>query len=151
MTKTLFDHLNDVHLARDGHHFDSLESEDQKSYSQYMVSRFLSMEPAYLNVVNLLQQYWGQTSNREHFMFFQSVLPRRKVYTKYIKKTGGEEYPENALKLTARHFQISLGEAKDYLRVLNASEAGLERLRGILEGYGESSQPAKKARKKKSK
>jgi hypothetical protein len=59
--KGLFDHINHLREGRNPKYFDTLSEADQKSWSNYMVCRFLSMDPRCIDMVNEIQKYHPST------------------------------------------------------------------------------------------
>ena len=144
--KTLFDHLNQIFDKQKVTYFDELDESDQKTYSIYMINRFVSMNPDYLPVVNEIQQYWGQVGPRESYLFLSQFLPQKKQFNKYIKSQKEKsDYEEWVLELVAKHFSISTTEAYDYLHIYYGSLSGKEELRMLLEGYGIDPKKIRKA------
>ena len=64
MAKTLFDHLSHICEKQNLNYYDTLDEVDKKTFSIYMINRFLSMNIDYLPVVNEIQQYWDQLTPR---------------------------------------------------------------------------------------
>ncbi len=146
MAVTLFEHLNHIYEVQDINYFNHLEEADKKTFNTYIVSRFISMNPDYLPVVNELQQYWGQIGQREAYLFYSQILPRKKQYNKYIKGTkDSSPYEDWVRELIAQHYEISKWETDQYLRILYTSMAGKASLKDLLEGYGIDEKKLKKA------
>lgn len=145
MSKSLFEHLTDLYTVKSPKHFDELEQSDQKGYNVYMLNRFISMNYDYIEVVNIFQQYWETTGQREHFLFFQDLLPRKKVFSKYVKKTKKEEYEDWLVELIMKNKEISQFQAIDYLRIYYQTCEGRENLKIICESYGIDNKRLKKA------
>ena len=145
--KTLFDHLSHIFEKQNINYFDMLDDVDKKTYNVYMISRFVSMNVDYLPIANELQQYWNQIGPRESYLFFSQALPKKKQFNKYIKSsTEHENYEGWLLSLIARHFEISLTEADDYLKLYYSSSKNKEELKKLLVGYGIDENKIKKAR-----
>ena len=54
--KSLFDHVNQVTSVQNPSYWDEISDEDKKSWSNYMVNRFLSMKPDWIDLVNEIQK-----------------------------------------------------------------------------------------------
>lgn len=133
--KGLFDHLNAIYLNQSVDYFDKLSPEDRKSYSSYMINRFISMNHNFVEVVNELQQYYGSIGSRESYLFYSQLLPRGKQWTPYIK--GKETTHEDWLvELVRSHYEVGSREAEEYLELFLATEQGRDSLRALLESYG---------------
>ena len=55
--KSLFDHINQITTIQNPNYWDEISDEDKKSWSNYMVNRFLSMNSDWMELVNELQKY----------------------------------------------------------------------------------------------
>ena len=55
--KTLFDHINHIREKKTENYFDSLTDEDKKTFVNYMVNRFLSMDMNLVEVIDELQKH----------------------------------------------------------------------------------------------
>lgn len=147
MTKTLFDHLNHIFDIQDKNYYDQLDDLDKKTFTVYMINRFVSMNPDYVPVVNELQQYWNQISPREVYLFYSQIFPKKKQFNKYIKSSKDlDDYEDWLLELISRHFKISNYESTEYLRIYYSSNFGKLKLRELLEGYGISPKQMKKVK-----
>ena len=56
MSKSLFDHIKQITNVQNTLYWDSLEEGDKKTWSNYMVHRFLSMKSEWIQVVNEIQK-----------------------------------------------------------------------------------------------
>lgn len=112
--KTLFDVLNDISFTK-------LPWKDQelKKDQSWMVNRYLSMSPEYLEVVAEVQELTDGLSPEMYYKFYSDLLPKKKFFVKYIKgkndKTEGQKKLVNFLSLK---LQTSTDEMEDYLEIL---------------------------------
>lgn len=144
MAKTLFDHLNAIYADQSVDYFDTLEDADKKSYSAYMINRLISMNPSYAQVANEFQLYLNTLTPRESYLFYSQIVPKGKQFNKYIKSQKKETYDEWLVALVKRHYDVSLYEATDYLRIYFASDVGKANLQTLLEMYGADPKKIKK-------
>jgi len=143
---TLFQHLNAIYEKQDKDYWDNLEDADRKTFSVYMINRFVSMNPDYLPVANEIQQYWGQVGPREVYLLYSQILPKKRQFNKYIKGSKDSFQYENWIReRIAQHYQVSETEAEKYLQILYLSTEGKTYLRELLEGYGAGPKQLKKA------
>jgi len=136
--KTLFDHLNAIYADQRLSYWDELEDSDKKTYSTFMINRFLSMNPDYIEMVNLLQKYYGAIGPRESYLFYtqSGMIPRKRQFNKYIGKNTNGKHPDWAIELIAKHFLVSKSEAESYLDLYRSSKQGKEKLAEICRMYG---------------
>jgi len=99
-----------------------------------MVNRFLSMNPQQAMFVNMIQKY-QQLPIEMHYRFFQSLLPKRKQYNKYIKATKKDKNPI-AVKVLTTHYNVSSVEAEGYLDILMSDPHGVVFLKELAARYG---------------
>lgn len=135
MAKSLFDHVNAIYAAGPSYYRELGES-DRKSYSMYMINRFVSMCPDYLPIVNEIQKYSGLLDNGSHYLFFAEILPRRKQFHKYIKASKEIKIEPWLLELLAKHYWVSTKEAADYVEIFLQSKEGKVELQNICGLYG---------------
>ena len=55
--KSLFDHVNQVTAVQNPNYWEDISDEDKKTWSNYMVNRFLSMNTSWLELTNEVQRY----------------------------------------------------------------------------------------------
>ena len=73
MAKTLFDHLNAITKDQDPKYFDTLSEEDKKTWSNYMIHRFLSMDYDFVEAIADLQPL-TQTMEPKFFYLYSGSL-----------------------------------------------------------------------------
>ena len=57
MSKSLFDHIKQITDVQNPNYWSDISDEDKKSWSNYMVNRFLSMKMDWIDIVNEVQKY----------------------------------------------------------------------------------------------
>ena len=66
--------------------WNSFSESDKKSFSSYMINRWLSMDEEFVEIVNYFQEYAiGTLEPREVYKWYCDVLPKGKRFNKYIK------------------------------------------------------------------
>jgi hypothetical protein len=136
MAQKLFDHINAITTEQDPNYFDKLTDEDLKSWSNFMINRFLSMNPEWVELVATLLPLTQTLQPKEMYKLYISVIPKGKYYLKYIKGKGEEKYEEFLVDLIKKEFVCSEKEANDYIEVLYSSREGRENIKYICEKYG---------------
>lgn len=140
---SLFDHLNGLTSLKTP--WDSLSDIDKKSFSPYMINRFLSMSPDLIEFVNELQKYTiGILSPKEVYNLYLDVLPKKKMFFKYIKGDAKEKYSDTLVDYVSKYYECSKLEAKDYLDIFSAKEEYKEDLVTILQKFGLTDKEIKK-------
>lgn len=143
--KELFDFIKMIQEDQRIDSFDSMTEVEKKKYgtSRYMIHRFLSMNPSFSLVVNLIQQYTS-IPNRQHYMFLTNMLPRGRQYNKYIKGVYDSKYEDWLVTLVSNHYNISSVEAITYLDIYYKSNKPA--LKILCEKYGIDQKLVKKAK-----
>jgi hypothetical protein len=140
--KGLFDHIDAIYTNQKSDYFISLSDADKKSYNNYMVNKFLSMNPHQLPFVNELQKY--TLSPELHYAFFSRVIPRGKQFNKYIKGKKESAYETWLVDLVRGHYNVSTAEATDYLDIFYKDNKG--ELRTLCQMYGKTEKEIKKVK-----
>lgn len=62
---------------------------DRKEFTPFMINRFFSMNMELVEIVNYIQQYTnGQLTPKETYNVYLDILPKKKMFSKYI--SGGK-------------------------------------------------------------
>jgi hypothetical protein len=139
-TKTVFDHLNAIYTDKTVEYFDRLEEKDLKTYNQYMLNRFISMNPIQTLVVDEIQQYYP-IPDKAHYQYFADALPRGKRYDKYVKPSKKVEYKEWIVEIVSKHYEVSKKEAVEYLDIYY--QQNKTALKELCEFYGKTEKEIK--------
>ena len=114
MSMKIFDWLNQI--TYDKQPWNSFTEEDKKSFEPYMIHRFLSMNPEYIEFVNLVQTF-PYTDKEKIYNIYLYMIPRKKMFLKYIKSSTKKKQ-EKLLGYIASYYECSLGEANEYIDIL---------------------------------
>jgi hypothetical protein len=134
--KKLFDHLNAITSEQNPDYFKTLTEEDVKSWSNFMINRFLSMKPEWVELIATLLPLSQTLEPEEMYKLYINVLPKGKQYLKYTKGKAEDKYEKFLLDLIVKHYQCSERQATDYIEVLYATREGRENIKYICELYG---------------
>ena len=140
--KNLFDHINAITSQQHSNYWDEITDEDKKSWSNYMVNRFLSMKMEWVEFVNEVQKY--PLKPKELYKVYTDILPKKRQWLKYIKGDKEMKYPNWVYEIVAKHLQISLREASDAVDMYELSHGGQAELIDILIKYGKTEQEIRK-------
>jgi hypothetical protein len=114
---TLFDWLNEITIKKTPAEDFSQESWDK--FNSYMIHRYLSMNMDYIDVVNYVQKMNPQ-SKKQIYTIYREMIPKNKVWLKYIKNQNKRNYQELA-EYIAEYYECSLGEADHYIDILRGN------------------------------
>ena len=132
--KGLFDHIKQITDVQNPNYWDDISDEDKKSWSNYMVNRFLSMKMDWVDIVNEVQKY--QMEPEMLYKVYTNIFPKGKQWLKYIKGDKKMKYPKWVYDIVAKHLQISMREANDAVEMYEISAGGQAELADVLLKYG---------------
>jgi hypothetical protein len=135
-TRTLFDHITNITSVQNPKYWDSLEDADKKTWSNYMVHRFLSMNPDWIEVLSEIQPYTQVLEPKQLYLALIGILPKGRRYLKYTKGKKANKYESWLIDLLIQDFNCSSIEAEDYGEILYATKEGRENIKFICEKYG---------------
>ena len=130
--RNLFTHLQQITAWKNDDWWETCTRDEKKSYSPFMINRFLSMDTELIELVNMVQHY--QLSPKENYDIYMEVIPKKKRWNKYLK--GKKDYNKKDAEVLADHFDISIREANYYIDVLMA-RGEKSKIEEIKEKYGE--------------
>ena len=136
MAKTLFDHIKAITQSQDPNYFDKLEEGDLKTWSNYMIHRFLSMNADWITTIADLQPYTERLKPEQLYLTLIGIIPKGRYYLKYIKGKKTDKYESWLVDLVKEDFQCSSKEAEEYCEILYATREGRENIKYICEKYG---------------
>jgi hypothetical protein len=111
---TVFNWLNEITVKKTPS--TQFEKEDWDGWNSYMVHRFLSMNKGYINIVNIAQKF-HPTDKEGLYNFYKEILPKKKIWNKYIKNQSKKDTKELS-NILSNYFKIGLNEANSYIPVL---------------------------------
>jgi hypothetical protein len=137
---TIFDHLSNITFKKKD--WNSLSELDQKSFSPYLINRWLSMDMDFIEIVDMFQKYTIGPLDKKHvYQLYHDILPKMKIYNKYIKGKKAKEYNKDLLEMLTSHYQISKRDAKLYIDFWK--ENGIDDLKNLLKDYGKTEKEIK--------
>ena len=89
MSKSLFDHIKAVTSEQNPNYWETLDEGDKKTWSNYMIHRFLSMNPDWIQVLSEIQPYTQVLEPKQLYLALIGLLPKGKYYLKYTKGKNG--------------------------------------------------------------
>ena len=135
--KSIFDHLSGIKEKKTS--WESLSEMDKKSFSPFIINRWLSMNLDLLPIINILQKYTiGLLSPKEVYKLYLDFLPKKKTFDKYVKGKKEGKYNKELLQYLSKWYGVSYREVQDYLEILPKQE-----VLDILMKYGLTDKEAK--------
>ncbi len=111
MSKTLFDHIKAVTQFQDPKYWDKLEEADKKTWSNYMIHRFLSMNPDWIEVLSEIQPYTQVLEPKQLYLSLIGIIPKGRYFLKYTKGKKENKYESFLVDIIKQDFQCSINEA----------------------------------------
>lgn len=133
--RNIFEHMSGITDKKTP--WDVLSDSDKKSFTPYIINRWLSMNMDFIELVNELQRYTiGQISPEETYKLYYDILPKQKQFNKYIKGKKADKYNPALVELLSMHFLVSEKEAMEYIDMYQ--ETSLNTLKEIIKKYGKT-------------
>ena len=132
--KSLFEHINQITTIQNPNYWDEISDEDKKSWSNYMVNRFLSMNSDWMELVNELQKYNLQP--KELYKLYTNILPKGKRWLRYMKGKNDMDYPEWLINIVRNNDECSRKEAIQAIDMLMLTEGGMMELGELGRKWG---------------
>ena len=114
-----FEHVKNLHTKK--RRWEDFNDEEKKSFNVFIINKALSMNPSYLGIVNMIQNFTGLNqilSQKEVFNIYFNLLPNKFRFYKWIKGQKTKKDKDKAEYL-ATHFKVSTREAYDYMQILD--------------------------------
>ena len=116
--KNIFDWLKQINYIKSP--VESFSDKDWEIWNSYMIHRFLSMNPNFLEVVNFVQDYPPQ-EKQKIYSIYKEYIPKNNKWNKYIKSNTKEPNKELVEVLT-KYFSCSKKETKEYIYLLDKQD-----------------------------
>ncbi len=107
---SIFDWLKEITYNKSP--WNSFTEEDRESFNPYLIHRFLSMNPDYVDFVNTVQVV-PYTNKERIYNIYLYTIPKKDMFLKYIKSTKTKT-KEELLNHLASYYECSLREADEY-------------------------------------
>ena len=139
-SKGIFDCIADISFKKTD--INTYTENDWKVYNPYMIHRFLSMKEELIGIMNLVQKYYT-LDKKTHYVLMSDILPKQKLFAKYIKGKKVDKFNPELVDLIAKHYEIGSDEAKQRIEMYLHFSTGKSTLTDILEGYGKTKKEIK--------
>ena len=136
MAKGLFDYIKAITNEQDPNFWDTLDESDKKGWSTYMVIRYMTMNPQWVELIADVQPYLQEAPPKAVYKALIGLLPKSRTFLKYMKAASSEKYEDWLVKLVMQKYEVSDTEAEEYLKILYSTKTGKEHIKEISEMYG---------------
>jgi wyosine [tRNA(Phe)-imidazoG37] synthetase (radical SAM superfamily) len=141
---TLFDHLKQITDIQNPKYWDTLEDADKRTWSNFMIFRFLSMKYEWVELIAELQPYLQEIPPKTLYLTLIDLIPKSRTFLKYMKPTKSEDYESWIIDLVGMKYEVSKLEAEEYVKILYSIKGGHQILKEIAEGYAVDTKLIKK-------
>jgi len=135
-SKSLFDHIKAITNEQDPNYWDKLDEGDKKTFSKYMVYRFLSMNPDWIDLLSEIQPYLQTLEPKYFYTTLINIIPKGRHYLKYIKGKKETKYESFLIDTIVKQYQCSTRDAHEYCDILYSTKEGRESIKELCEMYG---------------
>ena len=111
----IFDHIKNITTNKGPYLGD-------EGWNNWMINRYLSMDPDYCEVVNVVQKNTWQMKGEYLYNLYKDLIPKQYIFLKYIKIQNKKEYDAVVIDALVKYFEISKKEAKEYINMLSKEE-----------------------------
>ena len=94
-------------------------------------------------IINFTQKYYS-LDRKIHYKMLSDILPKQKIFSKYIKGKKLDKYNVELVMLIAKHYEVSKSEAKEYIDIFRYTADGISNLTEVVEQYGKTKKEIKK-------
>lgn len=140
--KSLFDHIKQLTNVQNPMYWDTITESDKKTWSNYMIHRFISMKTDWIEVANEIQRYW-ELKPKTVYQFYIDILPKGRTFLRYTKSKKKSKVEKWAMEHLVDYFECSEREVEEHLELLTK-----EQVTTIIMKYGIDDKQLKKIYKK---
>lgn len=111
----IFDHLKNITTMKGSYLGD-------EGWNNWMINRYLSMDPEYCEVVNYIQKNTWQMKGEYLYNLYKDLIPQQYKFLKYIKASKKSDYKKDDVYAVKTYFEVSEKQAKEYIDMLPEDE-----------------------------
>jgi len=114
-TFTIFDFLKAIIDTKPN--WETFSPEQCKIFQPYLINRFLSMNPKYIDIVNYIQGLNIQDSKKLYEVYCFMIPQSKNTYSAYIKSNVKKTSSPEVLQHVSEYFKCSTVEASEYIQL----------------------------------
>jgi hypothetical protein len=111
----IFDHIKNITTNKGPYLGD-------EGWNNWMINRYLSMDPDYCEVVNLVQKNTWQMKGEYLYNLYKDLIPQQYKFLKYIKASKKSDYNKDDVDAVKAYFEVSEKQAREYIDMLPEDE-----------------------------
>jgi hypothetical protein len=111
----IFDHIKNITTTKGSYLGD-------EGWNNWMINRYLSMDPEYCEVVNYVQKNTWQMKGEYLYNLYKDLIPQQYKFLKYIKASKKSDYKKDDIDAVKAYFEVSEKQAREYIDMLPEDE-----------------------------
>ena len=111
----IFDHIKNITTTKGSYLGD-------EGWNNWMINRYLSMDPEYCEVVNYVQKNTWQMKGEYLYNLYKDLIPQQYKFLKYIKASKKPDYKKDDIDAVKAYFEVSEKQAREYIDMLPEDE-----------------------------
>ena len=119
--KNIFDWLKQINTIKSPS--ESFSDKDWEIWNSYMIHRFISMNPEFVEIANHVQEIPPQEKNMI-YNIYKEYIPKNTKWNKYIKSRV-KQANKDLVEHLKTYFKVSSREILDYLKILDNKEISI--------------------------
>ena len=119
--KNIFDWLKEINYKKSPS--ESFTDKDWEVWNSYMIHRFISMNPEFIEIANHVQEIPPQEKNMI-YNIYKEYIPKNTKWNKYIKSKV-KQANKDLVEHLKTYFKVSSREILDYLKILDNKEISI--------------------------
>ena len=119
--KNIFDWLKAINNTKPP--VESFTDKDWEVWNSYMIHRFISMNPEFVEIANHVQEIPPQEKNMI-YNIYKEYIPKNTKWNKYIKSRV-KQVNKDLVEHLKTYFKVSSREILDYLKILDNTEISI--------------------------
>lgn len=112
---TIFDFLKAIIDTKQD--WETFTLEQRKIYNVFMINKFLSMNPKYIDVVNYIQGLNIQDRKKSYEVYCFMIPKSKNTYSPYVKSNVKKTSSPEVLQYVSEYFKCSTSEASEYINL----------------------------------
>ena len=115
---TIVDWINNILIYKKP--WEEFSEAHHKTFSPFIINRWLSMDKDFIEFVNVFQKYAiGTLEPCEVYKWYCDILPKGKRFNKYIKGKRDKKYDKELIDIITNHFECSKLQTQEYLGLIS--------------------------------